>query len=219
MTREIEMQKEPIEKDNKAGRTILQAFRFLEEIGNQLEALRKTLIEQLKSPDLLKNINLKIMEKSFRADDAWDSSGWLYRTTIDTFEICRLGKPGKPKTVAYAAFQISLAPENSRADEEFFPHVAILIVSFKDMASYEQWKCEEFQLDRAFLENPDDECLEWEEVSTDMTRWISKGDDGYGLALVVPLVQLKDEKSTQKLVIQPFVTAIGEVMKKSKTNA
>lgn len=187
--------------------TILKAFRFLENVGEQIEAVRKTLEAQVLLCAGLDKLGVKV--KAFRELGKDDSSTWLCRTTTDTFEIFRARKKGRPTPLIYGAFQISLAPSRTQADQEFFPHVAILLA---DANEAYQWECEEFQLDEEFLadhEQQDDD--PWERAGD--RRWIAKSGDHW-VAFVVPLVDLKNENDVKVQVIEPFIREVSSLLQK-----
>lgn len=193
-------------ESQRGGDAILKAFRFLEDVGNQINALRDTLKLQIQAWGECNNDRLGI--RSFKEAGTYDSSEWLWRSVLDTFEIFRSGK-GRRKPIIYAAFQISLAPSRPQADEKFFPHVAVLLAGLRPDSEWEQWVPDEFELDEEFLahiegDDPWEKCTE--------RRWVSKSGLP-AVAFVVPLVDLRNALDSADLVINPCIKEIEEIEK------
>jgi hypothetical protein len=78
---------------------------------------------------------------------------------------------------------------------------------------WESWECEEFQLDEEYLQDANEHSqLPWRRRDGSHTHW----EDKSGLpavAFVVPLVELHNEKDTQKFVIGPFFQEIQRLLK------
>jgi len=180
---------------------ILHAFRFIEAIAEQIEALKKAIIEQLRSTNGPLQ-ELRLESRNFQEGEGEsENAGWIFRSSIDTFEIVHA--KGKKK-VFECAIQISLAPANDRADKMFVPHVAVL---FGRADKCDPWKCEEFLLDDEHLRDSDKhEGCPWAPVS----EWGWAANDGNWGALVVPLVELRDERDVKRLIVEPFA---GELKK------
>lgn len=198
--------------ENKA---ILSAFDFLAGVTGQVESLRKTLKEQIK---LSKHLNkLDITLEKFNEGHEMSESEWLYRSQIDTFEICYAKKNGRKVAdrnkvaIIYGAFQISLAPVHEYAKDAFFPHIAVLLYGNVGSDNV-QWECEDFHLDEEYLREPKQEDdIKWE-TAGDSRRW--QGDDGYSVAFVVPLIDLCNEDDTGKKVVSPLFVEIKTMLAK-----
>lgn len=198
--------------ENKA---ILSAFDFLADVTEQVESLRKTLIEQIKQSKHLEMLNITL--EKFDEDYENSNSEWLTRSQIDTFEICYAKKngrkvPDKNKVaIIYGAFQTSLAPIKESAKNAFFPHIAILLIGKADNKSG-RWECEEFNLDEEYLREPKKEHgIKWEKAGDD-GRW--QGHDGFSVAFVVPLIDLCNDVDTGKKVVSPLFAEIKQLLVK-----
>ncbi len=184
---------------------MLKAFRFLEDVVSQVEALRKTLKEQLKAPNYLEPRKLRVSDPE--AEWEYEAAEWIVRSNIDKFEVS-LRRPGRSTPILHGAFQISLAPPSGRADVNFFPHVVVLLCS----ADWDEWYCEEFQLDDDYLDNPNDEEYEqWKQSRNEEGRWEAKSA-GASVAFVVPLVELANEKDVKRLIMDPMYKEIDKLL-------
>lgn len=194
------------------GEVILRAYRFLDEIGKQVEALTKAIKSRI---DVWGNDSRsKINISKFSVDDELSESEWLYRSSINTFEIRKRGTKKNSKPSLYGAFQLSLAAKNPAADDAFFPHVAVLLADATHDDEWKQWTCEEFQLDEEFLRDPevqeDDPWVlhrdlpDWKEND----RWV--GD--HVVAFVVPLVALHNEGDVDKLIVGRLEREVKRLM-------
>lgn len=198
--------------ENKA---ILSAFDFLADVTEQVESLRKTLIEQMKQSKNLETLNITL--EKFDENYENSNSEWLTRSQIDTFEICYAKKKGRKVpdknkvAIIYGAFQTSLASVKESAKGMFFPHIAVLLCGNIDNES-EQWECEDFHLDEEYLHEPKKEnCIKWEACGDDR-RW--QGDDGFSVAFVVPLIELCNDVDTGKKVVSPLFAEIKTMLAK-----
>lgn len=183
------------EKD--CSQRILKAFRFLEDVGEQVEALMSELDRQIKDINNVPNLDFQV--KEFEFDDCPDSSTWLYRSVICTFEICERGR-GKPTPPSvYAAYQVSLAPSRPEADDEFDPNLAIML--WKRANEDVCWECEEFELDRDALQEPyeDGEGV-WKQREDH--RWVLSSGSTSAVVFVTPLVKLNNQEDVSKVVKQ-----------------
>jgi hypothetical protein len=197
--------------DKPESKAILRAFRFLEDVTEQVQALRKTLRAQVISGAGNKQLSFRIADKFKEDYETSKEDGWLYGSHIDTFEIFKAR--GK-KPAIFAAFQISLAPHQKNADETFFPHVAILLAEAGGPGEWEQWECNEFQLDYEYMAEPDPDTGDsWVKSDGVSRRWQSACNEN-AVAFVVPLVELCDEKDTKKLVIAPLFKEIEAMLKR-----
>lgn len=184
--------------------SILHAFRFLEDVGSQIEALRKELKRQVQEPTLLNPLRLTVGKA--RDDGAIDESGWVWRSVMDSFELYARGT----KPLVYAGFQISLAPSRGEADANFFPNLAVLIAGLRTGSDWEQWECEEFELDSALLDGDNEsEGDPWKAAGEN--RWVPR-NNGPAVAFVVRLVELRDRNDVEKKVMRPFVDEIGKIL-------
>lgn len=195
---------------DQAGKTILSAFRFLENVGEQIKSLQTTLKSKFQSSDELKKLGVTC--KFTDSDYEMDVSKWLARSEIYQFEIYLRGKSGPKKPIIYAAFQISLAPSRPSADERFFPHLAVLLAGLRKGNDWEQWECEEFQLDDEFLADSwEDGGDFWKRDEKDVNRWVSaRGEPA--VALAIPLTKLKDEEDVKKLVMDRIIVEIKAIL-------
>ncbi|MBS0457377.1 MAG: hypothetical protein JSS44_08630 [Proteobacteria bacterium] len=201
---------------NEQSIAITQAFRFLEQVWQQIDALQKTLKEQAINASGAKDLGVKISNYKASIDCCEDDNASITRSVLDTFEVHRIGKKGRPAPIAYGGFQISLAPNDAAADEAFFPHVAILLGAQK---SCDPWECEEFQLDERYLttksdddDDDDDDDELWAQDQSNPARWKAKDHD-FLVARVVPLVELKSEQDTQAKIIVPLLEEIRLMIK------
>lgn len=167
-------------------KAIVSAFRFMEELIDQVNALRRKIEVHLVSDDKkLKEIGLESRSFTRDADYTNITADWLTRSTLDTFEIVKA--KGK-KRLFNCAIQVSLAPRDPSADQLFVPHVAILVA----LSQYsDSWECEEFILDDLFLEREGDDVYAWR-LDGEL-RWVEK-DEALWSANVVPLIDLRNEE-------------------------
>jgi hypothetical protein len=179
-------------------RSIVQAFRFLDGIGEQIEALIKEIKSQIITWADASEYNIS----KFRDDAVESKSQWLFRSSIHAFEIRKQGVRKNQKPSLYGAFQVSLALENEAADEFFFPHVAVLLAALDRNSDWEQWVCEEFQLDSGFLSDAERQDGDaW--VMCDGTDDAWESTNGYPVAaFVVPLVALHDEQDVNERIVR-----------------
>ncbi|RYZ89796.1 MAG: hypothetical protein EOP06_08810 [Proteobacteria bacterium] len=184
---------------------IINAFRFVEDVWSQTQALRKTLESQVISHERLRALGLSVGK--FVEDYECTDDSCMNRSIIDAFDLYFARKKGRRVPVIHCAFQISLAPVRKRADANFFPHVAILLATATENDS---WDCEEYQLDYEYLAEIEDEGNKWERTS--QRRWKgSKNEDV--VAFVVPLGDLRNDQDTEREVVKPFFAEVENMLK------
>ncbi len=192
--------------DMPESRCIINAFRFMEELASQIEAMRAVCMAELKSSSLLRAMNLRV--DNFGGKSEMESSKWLCRSALKTFDIFEI-RPGRPRALLRGALQVSLAPESSDADADFFPHIAVLLAEADGTSP---WDIGEFQLDdRALQERDEDGGLYWEPAGSD--RWIAR-ENFDGAAFVVPLFDLKNEQDVRNLVIGRMCEEIKSLLER-----
>lgn len=186
---------------------IRDGIAFVDELGRQVEALRDVLTRQLKAKDW-SSLGLKLGKQ----DEDWDttSSGWATRVQIDTFEL-QWRRAGRAYPAIFGAFQISLTPADKGQDAQFIPHVAVLLSGDPRGREQEMWECDDFRLDDAYLGDKEG----WEG-----DPWIKDGEqqwksaDGFDLAFVVPLVELRSDSDTSSMIIEPLMTAADLIVRR-----
>lgn len=205
-------------KGDSASTAILTAWRLVEDVATQVEALRREVTRQVQEATGLEKLGLRVGNPS--DDFAENKEKWIVRSVIDTFELYDRHKKGKPIPRIYAAFQISLAPSRAEADQSFYPNLAILVAGSKqEDHEWGQWKPEEFELDNELMIDQklrdEDDALLWKRENE--RRWHAASADDPATAFVVPLVELKNEQDVKTKVIQPFVAEVASVLKRSSS--
>lgn len=180
------------ERDNKA---IVNAFRFLENLTDQVNLALKAIASQLQelNGNPLGELGLEIRNIE-EGEDACSPSEWVTRSTIRTFEVVRKRKKGLE---FLGAIQASLAPANPRADDSFVPHIAILLAK---SGHADPWECEEFILDDEFLSESDESRDRYPWARVGEWHWVEKSEQSWA-AFVVPLTELRNEADVRSLVV------------------
>lgn len=192
------------------GKAILAAYRFLESVAAQVEALREAIRHQLTRPgNSLQEAGYEVSGLKNDVDDRYDKHGWFCRTSFDTFDI----KKSKGKAMVFrCAIQISLAPRprSQEVDDEFFPHVAIIVYP---ISHGRHWACraeDDFILDNEYLSG-EASPADWEGVWMygGKLTWIDeKTTDIFVFA--VPLVWLSNTNDVQLRVVDRLRDLIQE---------
>ena len=206
---------------NPDSRAILHAYRFLEGTVEQIEALRDAIDRELQSPaSVLEISGFKFVLQKKNNDDACDKTGWICRSTLDTFEIRRRAQGSE--RLFRGAVQISVAPTDPKADDNFFPHVAIIIFhnDRKLIDPTDDFSAEEdFILDDDYLKDRQnfrdddsqyDDASAWKYVGN--LRWLD--DSGCAVStFVVPLLDLSSTEDVRSKIVERLKNELVELSK------
>ncbi|HEX7324042.1 MAG TPA: hypothetical protein VF292_01635 [Rhodanobacteraceae bacterium] len=202
------------DKPDVGSSAILSAWRFVEDVAIQVDALRREVRRQVQAAVGIEKLGLRVGRPHSNYTD--DKEEWVVRSVIDTFELYDRHKKGKPSPIIYVAFQISLAPSRAEADGSFYPNLAILVAGSTNDPDWIQWGCEDFELDNERMtgnELLDKNDILWKRVGE--RRWRAASADDLATAFVVSLVELKNEQDVTTRVIKPFVVEVESMLKRS----